>query len=142
MMNRIEPALFATVESTAGVMRMLSNASRLRIVIALLNIEQSVATLEATLGIKQPNLSQQLAELRKGGVLKARRSAKSVFYSIADSRVRDIVALLASSLNTSTRHAGASRVTDETLARGRCSEAAQFAQVWPPLDGANGQRFK
>jgi DNA-binding transcriptional ArsR family regulator len=97
-MRKVKSTLFQNLESVAMVLRALSNSSRLRITLALLNSELSVATLEETLEIKQPNLSQQLAELRKAGILKARRSAKSVFYSIADNNVHEIIALIASNI--------------------------------------------
>ncbi|HEY4316291.1 MAG TPA: metalloregulator ArsR/SmtB family transcription factor [Herbaspirillum sp.] len=98
-MRKVKSTLFQNLESVATVLRALSNSSRLRITLALLHAELSVATLEESLEIKQPNLSQQLAELRKAGILEARRSAKSVFYSIADSNVRDVIALIAASID-------------------------------------------
>ena len=98
-MRKVKSTLFQNLESVAVVLRALSNSSRLRITLALLHAELSVATLEESLEIKQPNLSQQLAELRKAGILEARRSAKSVFYSIADSNVRDVIALIAASID-------------------------------------------
>jgi DNA-binding transcriptional ArsR family regulator len=97
-MRKVKSTLFQDLESVAVVLRALSNSSRLRITLALLHTELSVATLEESLEIKQPNLSQQLAELRKAGILEARRSAKSVFYSIADSSVRDVIALIAENI--------------------------------------------
>lgn len=98
-MRKVKSTLFQNLESVAVVLRALSNSSRLRITLALLHAELSVATLEESLEIKQPNLSQQLAELRKAGILEARRSAKSVFYSIADNNVRDVIALIAASID-------------------------------------------
>jgi DNA-binding transcriptional ArsR family regulator len=98
-MRKVKSTMFQNLESVTVVLRALSNSSRLRIALALLHTELSVATLEESLEIKQPNLSQQLAELRKAGILEARRSAKSVFYSIADSRVRDLIALIAANID-------------------------------------------
>jgi ArsR family transcriptional regulator len=98
-MRKVKSTLFHNLESVTVVLRALSNSSRLRITLALLSAELSVATLEETLEIKQPNLSQQLAELRKAGILEARRSAKSVFYSIGDSKVRDVIALIAGNID-------------------------------------------
>ena len=98
-MRKVKTAMFQNLESVTVVLRALSNSSRLRIALALLNTELSVATLEESLEIKQPNLSQQLAEVLKAGILEARRSAKSVFYSIADSWVRDVIALVAANID-------------------------------------------
>jgi DNA-binding transcriptional ArsR family regulator len=149
-MRKVKSTLFQNLESVAMVLRALSNSSRLRITLALLNSELSVATLEETLEIKQPNLSQQLAELRKAGILKARRSAKSVFYSIADNNVHEIIALIAANIdrvdgvnvNAAKPSAGPAAAVSANVPRPMASpvapiattwqgEEAQFAKVWP-----------
>lgn len=75
-------------------MRCLSNPNRLKIATALAEKEQSVSELEDTLRIKQPILSQQLAGLREAGIIVARRSSKSVFYSVADAKAGHLIAAL------------------------------------------------
>ena len=50
--------------------------------------------LAQALGIRQPTLSQQLGVLRNEGVVATRREGKSIYYSIADRSVLEIVALL------------------------------------------------
>jgi DNA-binding transcriptional ArsR family regulator len=82
------------IRQAAELMRSLSNPNRLMIACALVEGEQSVSELESELGIKQPILSQQLADLREAGVVQARRSAKSVFYSIADAKAGHLIAAL------------------------------------------------
>jgi DNA-binding transcriptional ArsR family regulator len=67
----------------AELLRSLANRNRLMIAFALAKEEKSVSELESTLGIKQPILSQQLADLREAGLVQSRRSSKSVFYSVA-----------------------------------------------------------
>ena len=54
----------ANLRQAADLMRSLSNPNRLMIACALAEGEQSVSELEDRLGIKQPILSQQLADLR------------------------------------------------------------------------------
>ena len=54
----------ANLRLAADLMRSLSNPNRLMIACALAEGEQSVSELEDRLGIKQPILSQQLADLR------------------------------------------------------------------------------
>jgi len=76
------------------MMRSLSNPNRLKIACALVDKEQSVSELEDTLGIKQPILSQQLAGLREAGIVVARRSSKSVFYSVADAKAGHLIKAL------------------------------------------------
>ena len=145
-MRKVKSTLFQNLESVAMVLRALSNSSRLRITLALLNSELSVATLEETLEIKQPNLSQQLAELRKAGILKARRSAKSVFYSIADNNVHEIIALIAANIGGVDVSAAKPGVSPAAAVSANVpkpmsspvapiatwqGEEAQFAKVWP-----------
>ena len=50
--------------------------------------EQNVAEIDQATGIGQPALSQQLAELRKAGMVSTRRQAKQVYYSLADDATR------------------------------------------------------
>jgi DNA-binding transcriptional ArsR family regulator len=79
-------------EAASSFMKSLANPNRLMIACALLDGERSVGDLETELGLRQPSLSQQLAELRESGIVEARREAKQVFYRISDQRT---VALLA-----------------------------------------------
>jgi DNA-binding transcriptional ArsR family regulator len=61
-------------------LKKLANPNRLMIVCALVNGERSVRDLEDSLGIRQPGLSQQIAELRDAGLIAGRKESKSVFY--------------------------------------------------------------
>ena len=119
-------------EAASAFMKSLANPNRLMIACALLDGERSVGDLETDLGLRQPSLSQQLAELRESGVVEARREAKQVFYRISDQRA---VALLA------TLHqifcgqmpdlASAAPAPRAALARKKFTEAAMFARVEP-----------
>ena len=79
--------LQANVEEASGFLKKLSNPDRLLICCALLEAERSVRDLEDVLGIRQPGLSQQLAELREAGLIVGRKEGKHVFYHLADPRV-------------------------------------------------------
>ncbi|MDD2861462.1 MAG: metalloregulator ArsR/SmtB family transcription factor [Acidiphilium sp.] len=72
----------------------MANAVRLRIVLYLLHGEQAVGDLESALEIRQPNLSQQLAELRDAGLVTARRDSRAMIYSIADDEQKRLIAAL------------------------------------------------
>jgi DNA-binding transcriptional ArsR family regulator len=119
-------------EAASVFMKSLANPNRLMIACALLDGERSVGDLETELGLRQPSLSQQLAELRESGVVEARREAKQVFYRISDQRA---VALLA------TLHqifcgempdlTSAVPASPATPARKKFTEAAMFARVEP-----------
>jgi len=75
----------------AEFLRALAHPMRLAILCRLLEGELSVSGFESELGLRQPNLSQQLGLLREAGLVATRREAKSVFYSLADERVRIIL---------------------------------------------------
>jgi ArsR family transcriptional regulator len=77
--------------AAADLFRVLAHPMRLQILCRLLDGEVSVAGLESELGLKQPSLSQQLAQLRDADIVTTRREAKSIFYRLADERVRAIV---------------------------------------------------
>jgi ArsR family transcriptional regulator len=80
--------------AAAALFRALAHPMRVQIVYRLLDGEMSVTGLETELGLRQPNLSQQLGQLREAKLVTTRREAKSVFYSLTDDRVRAIVQAL------------------------------------------------
>ncbi len=81
-------------EAAADFLRGLADPMRLRILCRLLEGELAVAGFEAELGLRQPNLSQQLAALREAGLVATRREAKSVVYRLADRRVAGMLEAL------------------------------------------------
>ena len=78
----------------AELLRQLANTNRLLILCHIAAEERSVGQLEADLGIKQPALSQQLAELRQYGLVKTRRQSRSIYYSIADESAQAVMGML------------------------------------------------
>lgn len=70
------------MNSTVHVLKLLADATRLRI-LHLLGIEElSVAELQEILGMGQSRISSHLALLRKGKILIDRKDGKKTFYSI------------------------------------------------------------
>ena len=86
--------LKAHVEEASGFLKKMSNPDRLLVCCALVDGERSVRELEDLLGIRQPGLSQQLAELREAGLVAGRKDGKHVFYSLADPRIRIFIATM------------------------------------------------
>lgn len=73
-------------EAAAEKLRAYAQPQRLMILSLLLERgEQSVSAIDEVTGIGQPALSQQLAELRRAGLVQTRRQARQVYYSLADS---------------------------------------------------------
>jgi ArsR family transcriptional regulator len=86
-----------TVESAREAttfLKALANENRLMVLCHLALGEKSVTELEQLIGIRQPNLSQQLARLRAEGLVKTRRDAKSIYYSLDSAEVTLVVQLL------------------------------------------------
>lgn len=79
----------------AGLLKMLSNESRLMVLCHLVaNDELTVGDLNALVPLSQSALSQHLAKLREEGVLATRKEAQTVYYRIADARAHQIIDLL------------------------------------------------
>lgn len=78
----------------AEFLRLFANANRLILLCHIAGQECSVSDIQEALGIKQPALSQQLAELRQAGLVKTRRESRQIYYSIADGRAEAVMALL------------------------------------------------
>jgi DNA-binding transcriptional ArsR family regulator len=113
------------VITAAALLRAVSNPARLRIALCLLNGERSVSELESELGLRQPNLSQHLAELRNAGLAVGRREVKSVFYRLADDGARQFVAGLLQSFG-----GAPAQIAQKAPALGkRPEQAAVFAKV-------------
>lgn len=77
-----------------SALKVLANEDRLLLLCQLSQGEMSVGDLEEVLGIRQPTLSQQLAVLRTEGVVDTRRDGKRIFYSVADTRLIQVLAVL------------------------------------------------
>ena len=108
-----------------GLLRVLANPARLRIALHLLGGERPVGRIEEELGLKQPNLSQHLAELRDAGLLVARREARAVFYRIAPGKARHLLANLLHGLGG----AGPAPPAESRRPYRRAAPAATFAVV-------------
>lgn len=64
------------------ILKLLSDETRLRIVMILMRRELCVCQIMAVLGISQPLISRNLALLDDAGLLNERREGKLVFYSL------------------------------------------------------------
>jgi DNA-binding transcriptional ArsR family regulator len=85
----------ASIEQNAELFRVLGHETRLRLLQLLATGERTVGALDAASGVGQPGLSQQLAILRKAGLVSTRRVAKQVYYRVEPSVVEASAALLA-----------------------------------------------
>ena len=84
----------SALAAAAAMLKKLSHPNRLAILCRLVEGDASVAELENELGLRQPGLSQQLAELRNVGMIAPHRNAKSVTYHVVDENVAALVTTL------------------------------------------------
>lgn len=78
----------------ASLMNALGNESRLLILCLLSEGEQSVGDLNEFVPLSQSALSQQLAKLRLQGLVKTRREAQTIFYSLSAGPAERVIQLL------------------------------------------------
>lgn len=71
------------LEAASRMLRSMSNDRRLMILLLLRSKEMSVNDIAERIGLSQSALSQHLAILRADGLVKTRRQAQSIFYSLA-----------------------------------------------------------
>ncbi|HVA25325.1 MAG TPA: metalloregulator ArsR/SmtB family transcription factor [Chloroflexota bacterium] len=72
------------VEIAADTFRMLADPTRIRLLSALSQGEQSVTCLAEIVGSQAPAVSQHLSRLRLAGIVRQRRAGNFVFYSVSD----------------------------------------------------------
>jgi ArsR family transcriptional regulator len=71
-------------EIKAELFKALSHPARVRVLEVLADGEHSVSELQPLVEIESSHLSQQLAVLRRAGLVTARKEGSSVHYSIRD----------------------------------------------------------
>lgn len=78
-------------ELKAELFRALSHPARIRILETLSTGEQSVGEMQPEIGIELSHLSQQLAVLRRAGLVASRKEGQSVYYSVKDPLITDLL---------------------------------------------------
>ncbi|MCL2007867.1 MAG: metalloregulator ArsR/SmtB family transcription factor [Treponema sp.] len=74
----------------ADLYKMFSDSTRIRILWALCREEMCVCDIAVLLGMTKSAISHQLRALRLANLVKFRKQGKEVYYSPADSHVKDI----------------------------------------------------
>lgn len=78
----------------ASLMRAFGNESRLMILCALADGEHSVGELNEIIPLSQSALSQQLARLRREGLVKTRRESQVIHYSLCSGPADRVINVL------------------------------------------------
>ena len=74
----------------ADLYKMFADSTRVRILWTLLNNEMCVCDIAVLLGMTKSAISHQLKSLRLSNLVKYVKRGKEVYYSLADSHVKDI----------------------------------------------------
>lgn len=82
------------MSSMLHVMRLLSEPTRLRLILLLIEEELTVAELQSILGMGQSRISASLAQLRRQGLVDDRRVGKNSYYTAIMPVIDPLVALL------------------------------------------------
>jgi DNA-binding transcriptional ArsR family regulator len=92
-MSRSSPKLTLFTQF-AAVAKSLAHAHRLEILEQLAQGERSVEVVAKRTGLSVANTSQHLQQMRRAGIVAARREGKFIFYTLADEAVLDLVSAL------------------------------------------------
>ncbi|HEY5768683.1 MAG TPA: metalloregulator ArsR/SmtB family transcription factor [Terrimicrobium sp.] len=86
------------LEFVAARFRVLSEASRLKLILALEEGEKNVTGLVETTGLTQANVSRHLQTLTGAGILGRRKEGPNVIYYVADESIFELCDHVCSSL--------------------------------------------
>lgn len=76
------------------IMKLLANKHRLLVLCQLVEGEKSVGELARLLRVREPAMSQQLAVLRREGLVRTRREAQTIYYGLARDDIRRLMEFL------------------------------------------------
>lgn len=86
----------STMLADSKILKAMANEKRLKILFCLSEKEINVGDLEKILKISQSALSQHLAVLREANIVKTKRVAQEIYYSIVSDKAIGILKLLRS----------------------------------------------
>lgn len=76
----------------AELFKVFGDSTRIKILFLLFESELCVCAIAELLGASQSAVSHQLKVLKTNKLVKSRRDGKTIYYSLADSHVHDIIA--------------------------------------------------
>ena len=94
MMNKNIEHMRAHTAAAEGMLKALANRHRLMILCQLIDGEHSVGEMAEFLGVRDSNVSQHLALLRKDGLVSTRREGQTIWYALASEPVKRLVGTL------------------------------------------------
>lgn len=104
-----------TAAHVSGLLKLLSHPDRLMALCHLTQGEMAAGALAEVVGMKPPAMSQQLAILRREGIIASRRDGQTIFYRIDN---EDAVAIMAFLYERFCGDEANSNAASQTLAEG------------------------
>ena len=83
--------ILSSARDATDFLKAMAHEGRLIILCRLAQGECAVSELEEMLSARQAAVSQQLSRLRTEGLVTTRREGKTIYYSIKDERVRQMI---------------------------------------------------
>lgn len=119
------------VDLAVEVFTLLADATRVRIILALRETELSVNEIADSVGKSPTAVSQHLAKLRWGRIVRTRQDGTRMYYSLADDHARQLV--------TEAVHQ-AEHALDAETAHQRAGVSEERTQQHAHPDGRGGDR--
>lgn len=83
---------FNAIGALSDFFKIMGDSTRLQIILSLQNGELCVTDIAACLDMSISSVSHQLKSLRLSRIVKQRKEGRTVYYSLDDEHVRDILA--------------------------------------------------
>ena len=87
-------AMQAHADDAVRMLKALANRSRLMVLCALTHGELTVGQINELIPLSQSALSQHLAVLRRDEMVRTRREAQTIYYSLADGPAANLIQVL------------------------------------------------
>lgn len=84
----------ANLNDASQLLKSLANPTRLMILCTLTDGEKSVNELVRLLELQQSTVSQNLSRLRLDRLVKTRRDAQTIYYSLEEGPAEDVISVL------------------------------------------------
>lgn len=79
-----------TLQNLADFFKIMGDSTRCKLLFALLQNEMCVCDLANVLSMTKSSISHQLSKMKEAGMVKSRRSGKTVYYSLDDDHIAEI----------------------------------------------------
>ncbi len=102
-------------EVKSDFFKTLGHPARIRVLELLRDGEHSVGELIPEVGLEASHLSQQLGTLRRANILQTRKVGSTVFYSVTDARIFELLEVAKAIITSSLAESGQLLAALETL---------------------------